>query len=74
MILMDTDSWYLERIIWLMAGIIVLITLILALFVSQWFLIITALIGLNLAVMALTGFCPTVIILKKLGIKSKIAK
>jgi len=67
-----TDKWYLERVIWLIAGIVTLLSLALAYFVSPYWLILTALIGLNLILFALTGFCIMANLLVKLGIKSNL--
>lgn len=64
------DTWYLERALYLTAGIIVLVSLTLALTVNLYWLILTGLVGLNQVIFALTGFCPTAILLHKLGLKS----
>ncbi len=67
-----TDSWYLERVIWLIAGCLILLSLALAYFSSKYWLILTAFVGLNLIVFAITGFCTMANILIKLGLKSGI--
>jgi hypothetical protein len=74
MYLLKTDSWYLERIIFLMAGILVLASSILAWVHSIYWLILTLFVGLNLFVLAVTGFCPSAILLDKMGIKSRLKK
>jgi hypothetical protein len=48
----------------------VLISVALAYFVSQRWLLMTCFVGVNLIQSALTGFCPAGIVLKKLGIGS----
>jgi len=63
-----------ERVIRLMAGFFVMLSLLLGfegspLFVSQWFLAFTAFVGFNLFQSGLTNFCPPSILLKKLGMK-----
>lgn len=63
-----------ERIIRIMAGAFVLISLALGVdvspvFVSKWFLVVTAFVGLNLFQSGFTQFCPAEIILIKLGVK-----
>lgn len=63
--------WYRERIILLMAGVFNLIGLSLSYFVSPYFLILCVLVGLNLTIYSLTGFCIMGTILYKLGIKSQ---
>ena len=42
----------------------------LAHFVSPWWLLLTAFVGLNLFQASFTGFCPLAIILKKAGFSS----
>ena len=64
-----------ERIIRIMAGFFVLLSLALGVeespvFVSKWFLAFTAFVGLNLFQSGFTGFCPPEFLLKKLGVKS----
>jgi len=49
MYLLETDSWYLERVIFLMAGILTLAGAVLAWFHSIYWLILTVLVGLNLS-------------------------
>lgn len=74
MYMADTSKWYLERITWLIAGLIVLISLGLAVSVSLWFLLLTLLVGVNLTVFALTGFCPMAVILHSLGVRPRCGK
>ena len=72
MYMAKTDGWYLERIIWLIAGIFTLGGTILAWLVSPWWLILTGLVGVNLLIFAFTGFCLMANILYKLGAVSRI--
>ena len=51
------------------AGIMILISVLLVAVVSQWWLLFTAFIGVNLIQSAFTGFCPAAKIMKKLGLK-----
>ena len=53
----------------LIAGLFVLISTILGLFVSQYFLYFTCFVGLMLTLSSLTGFCPMEYILKAVGAK-----
>ena len=57
-----------EKAIRILAGTMVLISLILAHFVNPWWLLLAAFVGVNLIQSALTGFCPAEIILSKLGV------
>ncbi|GBD97536.1 MAG TPA: DUF2892 domain-containing protein [Nitrospirae bacterium] len=72
MYIAKTDKWYLERIIWLIAGVFTLTGTLLAAFHSIYWLILTGLVGLNLIVFALTGFCIMANIIYKLGAKPVI--
>ena len=51
------------------AGIMILISVLLVWLVSQWWLLFTAFIGINLIQSAFTGFCPPSILMKKMGMK-----
>ncbi len=57
-----------ERKIRLIAGTFILISLALAVWVSPWWLLFTAFVGVNLAQSALTGWCLMEDILRKTGI------
>ena len=57
-----------ESIIRLLAGSLILMSLALSQFVSPWWLVLAAFVGLNLAQSALSGFCPAEMILKRLGV------
>ena len=74
MYMLKTDGWYLERITWLMGGMMALVSAILAAFVSPWWLLLTALVGVNLIIFATTGFCLMAIMLSKLGAKPRLAR
>jgi hypothetical protein len=74
MYVMKTDSWYLERIIFLMAGCMNSLSIILILMHSIWWLILTGLVSLNLLVFAVTGFCPSGVFLYKMGVKSRLGR
>ena len=50
-----------------LAGSMVLLSLALAHFVSPWWLLLTTFVGANLLQSAFTGFCPPIVILRKLG-------
>jgi hypothetical protein len=71
---LETESWYLERVIFLMAGVLTLTGTALAWLHSIYWLILTALVGLNLLIFALSGFCPSAIAMCKMGVKPKITK
>ncbi|WP_129782298.1 YgaP family membrane protein [Peristeroidobacter soli] len=56
-----------DRIVLAFAGLMVLTSLSLAYWVSPYWLILAAFVGLNLFQAAFTGFCPLAMVLKKLG-------
>jgi hypothetical protein len=56
-----------ERIVFAVAGSFILISVLLAVYVSPLWLWFTGFVGLNLLQSAFTGFCPLATILKKLG-------
>ena len=66
----NTKKWYLERVIWLVAGFFTFSSAVLVYFFGKGWLIFTALLGLNLMFFALTGFCTMANILYKLGFRS----
>jgi hypothetical protein len=57
-----------DRIVLAFAGSMVTLSLLLGYFVSPYWLLLAAFVGLNLLQSAFTGFCPLAIILKKAGI------
>ncbi len=68
-----------ERYIRIFAGTFILLSLALGvqespIFVSAWFLLLTAFVGANLLQFGFTNFCPLGIILKKAGVpESKLS-
>ena len=63
----------LESAIRILAGSFVLTSLALAQWVSPYWLLLAAFVGVNLIQSALTGFCPAEIVLKKLGVGGECA-
>lgn len=62
-----------DRAVFAIAGLFVLLSVLLAHFHSENWLWFTAFVGANLLQSAFTGFCPMAIFLKKLGLKSGCA-
>lgn len=58
-----------DRSVLLFAGVMVLLSVALTLWVSQWFVLFTVFIGLNLIQSAFTGFCPAAMVFRALGAK-----
>ena len=57
-----------ERAVIRFAGFMVMLSVVLTLFVSPWFWVFTAFIGLNLFQYSFTGFCPAAMVMKRMGI------
>lgn len=51
------------------AGLMVLISLLLGFLHSQYWFLLTALVGLNMIQAAFTGFCPAAMVFKRLGLR-----
>ena len=60
----------LDRTVLAFAGAMVLLSVILTLWVSPWFMLLTVFVGLNLIQSAFTGFCPAAMLFRRLGVKS----
>jgi hypothetical protein len=59
-----------ERGLRLMAGAFILLSLTLGYWISPYWYLFTAFVGLNLFQSGLTNWCPAMLILKKLGLRS----
>jgi len=57
-----------DRVVMAFAGTIVSLSVLLAHFVSPWWLLLALFVGLNLLQASFTGFCPLASILRKLGV------
>jgi hypothetical protein len=58
-----------DKAVFLFAGFMVLASLALAWFVSPYFHLLTAFVGINLIQSSFTGFCPAAMAFKALGLK-----
>lgn len=56
-----------EKLVRLLAGTVILVSVGLTLLHSSWWLLLTAFVGINLIQSVFTGFCPPTIIGRKLG-------
>ena len=63
-----------ERGLRLMAGVVILLSLGLAHWVSTYWLLLTAFVGLNLFQSAFTNWCPAMMILRALGLRDAGSK
>lgn len=58
-----------DRAVMSFAGTMILVSLLLGVYVSPYWLFLTAFVGANLLQASFTGFCPLAVILKKLGLR-----
>lgn len=63
----------LDRAVLALAGTMVLISLLLTVLVSSWWLLLTTFVGLNLLQSSVTGFCPAAVIFAKFGLPTGCA-
>ncbi|MFZ5749863.1 MAG: YgaP family membrane protein [Pseudomonadota bacterium] len=63
----------LDRAVMFFAGVMVLLSVALTLWVSPYFVWFTVFIGANLIQSSITGFCPAASIFRKLGLKTGCA-
>jgi len=71
MYLAQTERWTMERIIRALAGIFTLAGVALAATVSPWWLVLPGLVGANLVVFSLSGFCPMAVVLDRAGVPER---
>ena len=59
----------LDRSVVAFAGVMVLLSVVLTVWVSPLFVWLTVFVGLNLLQSAFTGFCPAAMVFRRLGVK-----
>jgi len=59
-----------DRAVFVFAGVVVLTSVLLARYVSPWWILLAVFAGLNMIQAAFTGFCPAAMVFKKLGLKA----
>jgi Inner membrane protein YgaP-like, transmembrane domain len=62
-----TRAVCLERVLFAMAGSVVLMSALLAVLVSPWFLLLAVFAGVNQWLYAVAGFCPASLVLRRVG-------
>jgi hypothetical protein len=67
-------EWYIERTVWLIAGIVLLASTALALFAHPLFVLGVVATGVSSIVVSLTGFCVVGNILHRLGFESRLGE
>ena len=60
----------LDRLVFTFAGSFVLLSVLMSVFHSPYWLFFTAFVGVNLLQASITGFCPIAVLLKKAGVKT----
>jgi hypothetical protein len=66
-----TSAWPLERVLFVMAGTVTLLSALLAATVSPWFLLLTAFVGVNQWLYVAFGVCGASLVLKRVfGLRS----
>lgn len=63
------ETMNIDRTVFAFAGAVVLISVVLSLLHTNYWLLLTAFVGANLLQAAFTGFCPLARILKGIGLK-----
>ena len=58
----------LDRAVLALAGTMTLLSVLLGVLVSTWWLLLTAFVGLNLLQSSITGFCPAASVFRRLGL------
>ncbi len=62
-----------DRAVMMFAGFMVLLSLALGFYISPYWYLLTAFVGVNLIQASITGFCPAAMIFKSLGCRSGVA-
>jgi hypothetical protein len=62
-----------DRFVLAFAGLMILVSLLLGVYVSHYWFWFTAFVGANLFQSAFTGFCPVALVLRRMGVKSGAA-
>lgn len=56
-----------DRAVMVFAGVMVLVSLALGYYVSPWWFLLTAFVGIHLVQAPFTGFCPAAMLFRRLG-------
>jgi hypothetical protein len=60
--------WRLERVLFALAGTMTLASIVLAVLVSPWFLLLTGFVGVSQWLYVVFGDCPASLVLRRLGL------
>jgi hypothetical protein len=64
-------AWPLERLLFALAGSLTLLSVLLALLASPWFLLLAAFVGLNQWLFVVVGACPASLLLERVGVEPR---
>ncbi|TGK07193.1 DUF2892 domain-containing protein [Leptospira semungkisensis] len=67
----DLTNWYLERVLFALAGTVSTIGLCVGFFISPWGFLFNGMVSFNLLLFASVHFCPASYVLNKLGVPYK---
>ena len=70
--IVPTNQWYIERTVWLIAGVVLLTSTALSLLVNRWLILGVLATGLVSIVVGFTGYCPVGNVLHRLGFKAML--
>ncbi|SEL65447.1 YgaP family membrane protein [Rhodococcus maanshanensis] len=62
-------GWTVERLVPLLGGTMVLLSVALTLALSSWWLILTGFVAANLLLYAAVGWCPASLLMQRLGVR-----
>jgi hypothetical protein len=69
----SSRRWPLERVLFALAGSVTLLSALLAVLISPWFLVLTAFVGVNQWLYVVAGACPASVVLKRAcGLRSSL--
>ncbi|QBJ95946.1 DUF2892 domain-containing protein [Rhodococcus sp. ABRD24] len=63
------QGWNVERVVPLMAGVVVLLSVALTVAFTPWWLLLTGFVGANLIFYSVAGWCPASLIMEKIGLE-----
>jgi hypothetical protein len=72
--IVPTDQWYIERTVWLVAGVVLLAGTALALWVQPLWVLLVVATGMASIVVSLTGYCVVGNVLSRLGFRSALGE
>jgi hypothetical protein len=72
--IVPTQRWYIERTVWLVAGVVILAGTLLAAFVNPWWVLLVGATAAASITVGLTGFCIVGNVLARLGFEPMLAR